>query len=370
MKYYIIAGEAAGDLHASNLMKELKKKDTQAIFRYLGGDLMQEQGGELVKHYNETAYMGFLDVFMHLRSILKNIKLIKQDVLNYKPDVLILVDYPGFNLRIAEYAYHAGIRVFYYISPKIWAWKQSRVFKIKQFVDKLFIIFPFEKDFYKKFDYDVEYVGNPIMDAIETEDKDIDKFRRKYELSERRIIALLPGSRKQEIKHNFPVMLKVAAQFPELQFIVAGASSLEKSFIEKYITQKNVKLLYNKTHEILIHSDAALVTSGTATLETAILNIPEAVCYRGDAVSYQIAKRLIKVDFISLVNLVMQKEVIKEYVQNNMTVENLSKELNLLLNNDLYKNTMLANYAQMRERLGGKGASERTAEIMVKSLKQ
>ncbi len=370
MKYYIIAGEASGDLHASNLMKELKKKDTQAIFRYLGGDLMQEQGGELVKHYNETAYMGFLDVFMHLRSILKNIKLIKQDVLNYKPDVLILVDYPGFNLRIAEYAYHAGIRVFYYISPKIWAWKQSRVFKIKQFVDKLFIIFPFEKDFYKKFDYDVEYVGNPIMDAIETEDKDIDKFRRKYELSERRIIALLPGSRKQEIKHNFPVMLKVAAQFPELQFIVAGASSLEKSFIEKYITQKNVKLLYNKTHEILIHSDAALVTSGTATLETAILNIPEAVCYRGDAVSYQIAKRLIKVDFISLVNLVMQKEVIKEYVQNNMTVENLSKELNLLLNNDLYKNTMLANYAQMRERLGGKGASERTAEIMVKSLKQ
>ncbi len=370
MKYYIIAGEASGDLHASNLMKELKKKDTQAIFRYLGGDLMQEQGGELVKHYNETAYMGFLDVFMHLRSILKNIKLIKQDVLNYKPDVLILVDYPGFNLRIAEYAFHAGIRVFYYISPKIWAWKQSRVFKIKQFVDKLFIIFPFEKDFYKKFDYDVEYVGNPIMDAIETEDKDIDKFRRKYELSERRIIALLPGSRKQEIKHNFPVMLKVAAQFPELQFIVAGASSLEKSFIEKYITQKNVKLLYNKTHEILIHSDAALVTSGTATLETAILNIPEAVCYRGDAVSYQIAKRLIKVDFISLVNLVMQKEVIKEYVQNNMTVENLSKELNLLLNNDLYKNTMLANYAQMRERLGGKGASERTAEIMVKSLKQ
>jgi lipid-A-disaccharide synthase len=369
VKYYIIAGEASGDLHASNLMNALKKKDLGADFRYLGGDLMRAHGGELVKHYKETAYMGFLDVFMHLRAILKTIKFIKNDILGFKPDVLILVDYPGFNLRIAEFAHSKGLNVYYYISPKIWAWKQSRVYKIKAFIDKMFIIFPFEKDFYKTFDYEVEYVGNPIMDAIDANQSDPGKFKAEHQLDNRRIIALLPGSRKQEIKHNFPMMLKVAEQFPDYQFLVAGAASLEKAFIENFIRQKNVMLLYDKTHEILLHADAALVTSGTATLETALLNVPEAVCYKGDLISYHIAKRLIKVDYISLVNLVMQKSVIKEYIQYDMTVENLSNELTKLLDDDLYRKTMIDNFAAMRERLGGKGASERTADIIVNSLR-
>lgn len=368
MKYYLIAGEASGDLHASNLMKEIKKEDTEALFRYLGGDLMIEQGGSCAKHYKETAYMGFVDVFMHLPSILKNIKRVKQDILNFKPDVVILVDYPGFNLRIAEFAHNAGLKVFYYISPKIWAWKQSRVHKIKRYIDTLFIIFPFEKDFYKKFDYPVEYVGNPIMDAIDFRKPDTEAFKKEYALDDRKIVALLPGSRKREIEHNFPIMLKTAEQFPNLQFLVAGAPSLDRSFIEKFITQPNVKLLYNQTHEVLRKADAALVTSGTATLETAILNIPEVCCYKGDTLSYHIAKKLIKVKFISLVNLVMEKEVIKEYIQFDMTVEKLSEELNKLLYDDVYRQTMLNRFEELRQILGGKGASERTAKIIVKKI--
>ena len=368
MKYYLIAGEASGDLHASNLMKEIKKEDPNALFRYLGGDLMILQGGTCAKHYKETAYMGFVDVFMHLRSILKNINYIKHDLLEFKPDVVILVDYPGFNLRIAEFAHNAGLKVFYYISPKIWAWKQSRVHKIKRYIDTLFIIFPFEKDFYKKFEYEVEYVGNPIMDAIDFKKPDSDAFKKEYALDDHKVVALLPGSRKREIEHNFPIMLKVAAQFPNLRFLVAGAPSLDKTFIGSFIDLPNVKLLYNQTHEVLRHADAALVTSGTATLETAILNIPEVCCYKGDNLSYHIAKRLIKVKFISLVNLVMEKEIIKEYIQFDMTVEKLSAELNKLLFDDVYRNTMLNHFEELRQILGGKGASERTAKKIVKQL--
>ncbi len=281
MKYYLIAGEASGDLHASNLMKELKVFDADAEFRFLGGDLMKKQGGTLVKHFKETAYMGFLDVFIHLPAILKNIKFIKEDIATYKPDIVILTDYPGFNLRIAEFTHTEGFKTYYYISPKIWAWKQSRVHKIKKYIDKLFIIFPFEKDFYKQFNYEVEYVGNPIMDAIDTSTSDIIAFKNKYQLNDKKIIALLPGSRKQEIKHNFPVMLKVTEQFNDYQFVVAAASSLEKEIFEKYINKQNIKLIYDDTYELLKHSEAAIVTSGTATLETAILNIPELVCYKG-----------------------------------------------------------------------------------------
>ncbi len=371
MKYYITAGEASGDLHASNLMNALKRIDTEAEFRFIGGDLMQEQGGTLVRHYKDTAYMGFLDVFIHLPAILRNIKFVKEDILNYKPDVIILVDYPGFNLRIAEFAHHAGFKTYYYISPKIWAWKQSRVHKIKAFIDKMFIIFPFEKDFYKKHNYEVEYVGNPIMDAVKTEKKsDSIEFRKKYKLNDKKIIALLPGSRKQEIKHNFPAMLKVSKYFPEYQFVVAAAPSLEKDTFTKFIKDEDVKLIYNQTYEILKHSEAAIVTSGTATLETAILNIPELVCYKGEAVSYQIAKRLVKVDYISLVNLVMQKEVIKEFIQYDMTVENIVNELKLILEDTVYRNTMLSEFENLRSILGGKGASKRTAEIIFKSLSE
>ena len=368
MKYYITAGEASGDLHASNLMKALKNFDNYAEFRFIGGDLMKEQGGTLVRHFKDTAYMGFLDVFMHLPAILKNIKFVKKDILDYKPDVIILVDYPGFNLRIAEFAHNAGLKVYYYISPKIWAWKQSRVHKIKVFVDKMFIIFPFEKDFYKKYDYEVEYVGNPILDAIDTEKKDIYGFKKKYNLNDKKIIALLPGSRKREIQHNFPVMLKVAEQFPDYQFVVAAAPSLEKEIFFKYIKDKDVKLIYNNTYEILKYSEAALVTSGTATLETAVLNIPELVCYKGDNLSYHIAKHLVKVDYISLVNLVMHNEIIKEFIQYDMTVKNITEELKLIIEDNVYRNTMLLNFAKLREILGGKGASDRTAEIIVKSI--
>jgi len=369
MKYYLIAGEASGDLHASNLMKEIKIEDVKSEFRFLGGDLMQKQGGTLVKHFKETAYMGFLDVIIHLRAILKNIKFIKEDIKTYNPDVLILVDYPGFNLRIAEFAHNLNLKVFYYISPKIWAWKQSRVYKIKKFIDKLFVIFPFEKDFYKQFNYEVEYVGNPIMDAIETKETNFEAFREKYNLGEKKVIALLPGSRKSEIKHNFPTMLQVANNFPDYQFIVAAAPSLNKDVFEKYSGQYKIKLIYDDTYNLLRHSEAAIVTSGTATLETAILNIPELVCYKGDTFSYQIAKRLIKIDYISLVNLVMNKEIIKEFIQYDMTVEKISNELKQILNNNVYRNTMLTNFEEMRNVLGGKGASKRTARIIIKNLK-
>jgi len=368
MKYYLIVGEASGDLHASNLMKELKLKDANAEFRFLGGDLMQKQGGKLVKHYKETAYMGFLDVILHLPAILKNIKLIKEDIENYKSDVVILVDYPGFNLRIAEFTHTKGLKTYYYISPKIWAWKQSRVHKIKKFIDKLFIIFPFEKDFYKQFNYEVEYVGNPILDAIDFEKPNFKAFKEKYNLEDKKIIALLPGSRKSEIKHNFPTMLEVANNFPEYQFIVAAAPSIDKEIFEKYSNQNKINLIYDDTYNLLRHSEAAIVTSGTATLETAILNIPELVCYKGDAFSYQIAKRLIKINYVSLVNLVMNKEVIKEFLQYDMTAKNIIKELKLIFTNDVYRNTMLNNFDEMRKKLGGKGASKRTAEIIIKSL--
>ncbi len=369
MKYYLIAGEASGDLHASNLMKELKKEDKNAQFRYLGGDLMQKHGGKLVKHFKETAYMGFIDVILHLPAILKNIKFIKKDIAEYNPNVLILVDYPGFNLRIAEFAHNEGFKVYYYISPKIWAWKQSRVHKIKKYIDKLFIIFPFEKVFYKKFDYQVEYVGNPIMDAIDISKSDIFEFKKKYNLNEKKIIALLPGSRKQEIKHNFPIMLKIAEKFPDYQFVVAQSSVLDKKIFAEHISTQDIKHVYDNTYELLKHSEAALVTSGTATLETAILNIPELVCYKGDYISYKVAKKIVKVEFISLVNLVMQKEVIKEFVQYEMTVENISNELNLLLKDKKYKANMLNNFELMRKKLGGKGASKRTAKIIFESLR-
>ncbi len=368
MKYYITAGEASGDLHASNLMQALKKYDANAEFRFIGGDLMSRVGGVRVRHFKDTAYMGFWDVFTHLRAILKNINDVKKDILAYKPDVFIAVDYPGFNLRIAEFAHQHHIKTYYYISPKIWAWKQSRVHKIKAFVDKMFIIFPFEKAFYDKYDYETEYVGNPIMDAIDTEQTANPDFRKAHALSEKKIIALLPGSRKQEIKHNFPMMLKISKYFPDYQFVVAAASSLEKEIFDKYITNEDVKLIYNQTYEILRHAEAAVVTSGTATLETAILNVPELVCYRGDAFSYRIAKRLVKVPYISLVNLVMQNEVIKEYIQDEMNVKNIRQELKRLLEDKTYRETMLTNFSKLREVLGGKGASDRTAKIMVDSL--
>ena len=364
MKYYIIAGEASGDLHGSNLMKAIKEKDNNADFRFWGGDLMNEVGGTLVKHYRDLAFMGFLEVAMNLRTILKNIKICKEDIQNHRPDVLILVDYPGFNLRIAEFAKKLGIKVVYYISPQLWAWKEGRVKTVQQFVDEMLVILPFEKDFYKKHQVDAHFVGHPLLDAISgLQEIDNQKFKSEYHLNEKEIIALLPGSRKQEVEKMLEIMLSVRPYFNDYQFVIAGAPSLPKDFYEKYVDE-NVHFVSNKTYDLLRCSKAALVTSGTATLETALLNVPEVVCYKGSTISYEIGKRLVKnIKYISLVNLIMDREVVKELIQKELNTENLVKELNLILGENREK--MLNDYVILREKLGGKGASANAAEIIV-----
>ncbi|MFH0866284.1 MAG: lipid-A-disaccharide synthase [Bacteroidota bacterium] len=369
MKYYIIAGEASGDLHASNMIAELKKLDSDAHFRCWGGDLMKTQGAELVKHYKDLAFMGFVEVLSNFRTIIKNIRFCKQDILSYKPDVVILVDYPGFNLRIAEFAKQSGFKVVYYISPQVWAWKQARVQKIKQTVDKMFVILPFEKEFYKKFDYDVDFVGHPLLDAIaQITQKEISVIKDELCLSEKPVIALLPGSRKQEISIMLPEMLKVINSFPGYQFAVAAVGTHGEEFYEIFCSEFPVKIITGLTYSLLMVSDAALVTSGTATLETAIFGVPEVVCYKGSYISYQLARKLVKVDYISLVNLVMQKEVVKELIQQEFNLNNLNNELKKILNPD-NREKMKIEYAKLREKLGGKGASENTAKRITEFLK-
>lgn len=368
MKYYIIAGEASGDLHASNLIKELKKRDSKADFRCWGGDLMQQQGATLAKHYRELAFMGFVEVLMNIKTILQNLAFCKKDVLEYKPDVLILVDYPGFNLKIAVWAKKMGIKVFYYISPQIWAWKQNRVYKIKRYVDKMFVILPFEKDFYAKFNVEVDFVGHPLLDAIESRTiTPLDEFCKQNNLQQKPIIALLPGSRKQEIQTMLPIMLSVIKSFPDYQFVVAGAPSQDTEFYNKYLSEQCV-LLENKTYQLLEHSTAALVTSGTATLETALFKIPQIVCYKANAISFQIAKAVIKVKYISLVNLIADKELVKELIQNELNTTHLKTELGKLLD-PTYRNQLLSDYNNLQQKLGGVGASARAADLMISYLK-
>ncbi|MEA1850236.1 lipid-A-disaccharide synthase [Chryseobacterium sp. MHB01] len=365
MKYYIIAGEASGDLHGSNLMKALKQKDLNAEFRFWGGDLMAKQGGTLVKHYRDLAFMGFLEVAMNLRTILNNIKFCKEDIQNNKPDVLILVDYPGFNLRIAKFAKEQGIKVVYYISPQLWAWKEGRVEIIRKYVDEMMVILPFEKDFYSKHGVYSHFVGHPLLDAISTlEEINTEDFKIQNGLNEKEIIALLPGSRKQEVEKMLQIMLSVRPYFKEYQFIIAGAPSLPKEFYEKYVDD-NVHFVSNKTYDLLRCSKAALVTSGTATLETALLNIPEVVCYRGSKVSYAIAKRLVKnIKYISLVNLIMDREVVKELIQNDLNTNNLVVELKKILATEK-RFEVFRDYELLREKLGGKGASENAADVIL-----
>lgn len=366
MKYYIIAGEASGDLHASNLIKSLKKKDLSAEFRFWGGDLMEESTGQKpVKHYKDLAFMGFLEVAKNLKTILGNIKFAKEDIKNFQPDILILVDYPGFNLRLAEFAKSLGIKVVYYISPQLWAWKEGRVETIKKYVDEMLVILPFEKDFYKKHSVDAHFVGHPLLDAIsDLKDIDCQEFKSENNLNEKEIIALLPGSRKQEVEKMLEIMLSVRSYFTDYQFVIAGAPSLPKEFYQKF-TDENVHFVSNKTYDLLRCSKAALVTSGTATLETALLNVPEVVCYKGSRISYEIGKRLIKnIKYISLVNLIMDKEVVKELIQNELTTENLIRELDLILNQNREK--IIEDYKELRIKLGGKGASDNAAEIIVK----
>jgi len=369
VKYYIIAGEASGDLHASNLIRELKKLDANAEFRCWGGDLMKAQGAQLVKHFRELAFMGFVEVLMNLRTIMKNIKFCKIDILQYKPDAIILVDYPGFNMRIAEFAKQAGIKVFYYISPQIWAWKQSRVHKIKRTVDRMFVILPFEEEFYHRFNYKVDFVGHPLLDAINdgSNKSDVLDFRKKEMLSDKPIIAILPGSRKQEIQKMLAVMLEMQKQFSNYEFVIAGVSSLPKEFYETICKGSNVKIIYGKTYLLLSNATAALVTSGTATLETALFEVPEVVCYKGSAISYMLAKKLVKVKYISLVNLIMDQEVVKELIQQDFNKENLIAELQKLLTPQ-YANEMKIKFTELKNKLGGIGASAKTADLIIKAL--
>ena len=366
MKYYIIAGEASGDLHGSNLIKELKKLDAAADVRAWGGDKMQAQGAKLVKHYKELAFMGFVEVIKHLPTIFKNLKFCKQDILNYQPDVLILIDYPGFNLQLVKWAKENGIKIIFYISPQVWAWKEGRVHLIKKYVDKLLVILPFEKDFYKKYNYEVAYVGHPLVEVIE-------EFKQNYQLATgnrqqatSNTIALLPGSRKQEIKRKLPVMLATTKHFPEYNFIVARAPGITDEFYHTFLSSyKNVKTISDQTYSILMQSKAALVTSGTATLETALFGVPEIVCYKADEISYQIAKRLINLNFISLVNLIMNKEVVKELIQHNLTVENLKYELHELLTNETRIRQIKDAFSDLKNLLSqGGNASANAAKII------
>lgn len=365
MKYYIIAGEASGDLHASNLMKALQKKDAKAEFRFWGGDLMQVVGGYLVKHYRELAFMGFAEVVSNLNTILKNIKFCKQDLLEYKPDCLILVDYPGFNLRIAEFAKQQKIKVHYYISPQLWAWKESRIKKIKRDVDQMYVILPFEKGFYeKKHNYPVHFVGHPLLDAIGSRKQiTLTKFRKKYQLNNKPIIAILPGSRKQEIIKMLSVMLKMVDKFKDYQFVIAGAPSQDFEFYKPFIKNSDVQFISNKTYDLLSVSYAALVTSGTATLETALFKVPEVVCYKGSAISYHIGKRLVNIKYISLVNLILDREVVTELIQHDFNEKKLEKELFKILNTR-HREQLFLDYFDLEKNLGGKGASEKTAKLI------
>jgi len=367
MKYYIISGEASGDLHGSNLMKALFEKDSNAEIRFWGGDLMQQVGGILVKHYRELAFMGFAEVVMNLRTIFKNINFCKEDILDFKPDVLILIDYPGFNMRIAEFAKKNGIKVHYYISPQIWAWKENRIKKIKRDVDEMSVILPFEKDFYeKKHHFPVHFVGHPLIDAISNRTQVDDAlFRKENKLSKKPIIALLPGSRKQEIKKMLSIMLQMADKFKAYQFVIAGAPSQDFEFYHQFMNKENVQFISNKTYDLLSVSYAAIVTSGTATLETALFKVPEIVCYKTSWISYQIGKRLINLKFISLVNLIMDKEVVKELIQDEFNEKSLEIELTKILEENI-RNKLFSDYFELEKKLGGKGASKKVADLIIK----
>lgn len=370
MKYYIIAGEASGDLHASNLIAELRKKDPKAEFRAWGGDLMKKQGATLVKHYRHMAFMGFLEVAVNIRTVLGNIAECKKDMLAYKPDAVILVDYPGFNLRIAKFAHQQGLKVFYYISPQVWAWKRRRVRKIRRSVDEMLVILPFEENFYREYGVRVSYVGNPLLDELsKSEPNTRQSFARKNNLPEKKeIIALLPGSRAQEVKHMLPIMLQVVPKFPQYQFVVAKAPSLDGALYKELIGANDVSVVDNQTYALLQCASAALVTSGTATLETALFTVPQVVCYKGSAISYHIAKHLIKVNYISLVNLILDKPAVKELIQNDLNVDNVAKELVLLLRDSKRQRRLLEDYEALKEVLGGAGASAKAAGVILRSI--
>ncbi len=375
MKYYLIAGEASGDLHASNLMKALKEADNQAEFRFWGGELMQSVGGTLVKHYKETAFMGFIPVLLHLPDIIRHLRLCKKDLLDWRPDVVILVDYPGFNLKIAEFAKRNGIRTFYYISPKIWAWKEGRIKNIKRDIDEMFSILPFEVDFYNRHHYPIHYVGNPCVDAVNTfrtdYKQDFQQFCQENHLEDKPMIALLAGSRKQEIKDNLAPMIEAVKSFPDYQAVIAAAPGIDRDYYLPYI-KEGVKVVFGQTYALLSHATAALVTSGTATLETALFDVPQVVCYYtplGKLIAF-LKKYFLKVQYISLVNLIAGKEVVTELVADKMTVINMRKELTEILPEGNKRDKQLSEYKRLQKQLGQENASQRAAKKMVELLKR
>lgn len=375
MKYFIIAGEASGDLHASHLMRELKIRDNSALFTFFGGDLMAQEGGTLLKHYREMAFMGLLPVVFNLHKIRRNFKLAEQKLLEFNPDVLILVDYPGFNLPMARFAKEHGIKVYYYISPKIWAWKTRRVHKVKLFVDEMFTIFPFETDFYKKYDYPVRFVGNPTIDELANRLNQQETFKEfifKNKLPDKPLIALLAGSRSQEIKRILPVLAKVSLRFPEFQFVIAGAPSQSNKLYTAVLGKNTIPVVFGQTYELLQQSTAALVASGTATLETAFINVPQVVCYRVEAgiLGTWVKDYLVKIPYFSLINLIANREIVKEFFQFDCNPDNVSSELDRILCDQSYREAMLDGYREVLNTLGGPGCAERAAELMTELLKE
>lgn len=375
MKYFLVVGEASGDLHASNLMAALKKQDKDADFRFFGGELMQSQGGKMLKHYRELAFMGFIPVLLNLRTILRNMKICQQEITAYNPDVVILVDYPGFNLKIAKYIKtKTSIPVYYYISPKVWAWKEYRVKSFKKYVDKMLCILPFEVDFFKKHSYKVDYVGNPTVDEVtefkeENKDDSIDLFRKDNNLTDRPVVALLAGSRKQEIKDNLPTMLEVMKSFPQYQAVIAGAPGIDKEYYSLFI-DNSTHIVYGQTYRLLQYSEAALVTSGTATLETALFSVPQVVCYKTPVPSlvYWVFRNILTTKYISLVNLIAHRTVVQELFAKFFSKESITNELDNILNDKTYRNEMLSGYNEVINILGNPGASDRAASIIVDSL--
>jgi lipid-A-disaccharide synthase len=373
MNYFLIAGEASGDLHGSKLMEALKKQDPQAHFRYFGGDRMEAVApGGLALHYRKMAYMGITEVIIHLRAITRNLRQCKEEITTFHPDVVILIDYPGFNLRMAEYAHNNGYRVFYYISPKLWAWKQHRVKKIKAFVEKMFIILPFEKDFYRKFGVETEYLGNPVVDEVARQKEKVlsrKELLKKQGLPDRPVIALLPGSRKQELHYNLPAMLNLVKDYPGHQFLIAGAPAFNISDYAPFIKDTDVKVIFDHTYDLLHAAVAALVTSGTATLETALMGVPQVVIYRMNSLTYTIGKHFVNIEFFSLVNLILGKEAVKELLQKEVTPQRIRTELNKILSDTPARQQMIADYRRLQEILGEPGVSQRVAQRMFESLK-
>lgn len=363
MKFYIIAGERSGDLHGSNLIKALRLQQADIEIRCWGGDAMENAGGDLVVHYKEMAYMGFWEVFKHLGTIRKKIKFCKEDILHFKPDAIILIDYAGFNMRIAKFAKTHNIPVHYYISPKVWAWNQKRAYKIKKNVDYMYVILPFEKGFYSRYNFDVDYVGNPLLDAIRD-------FNPSQNFAFKDVIAVLPGSRQQEVEHMLENLQKVTQEFPKEYFVVAGVNNLDTSLYLKVENQPNVSLVFDETYDLLSNAKAALVTSGTATLETALFNVPQVVVYKTGKISYTIAKQVVKVEFISLVNLILEKEAVKELIQENFTVDNLAAELRKILPNGENRNKILKDYGVLKDLMGDENTSRKTANLILERTKE